>query len=357
MDEGDPEFTVYKNEKNKLVFEDNANVQITGNYVRGITNYGVAEIGAGTVICDNGTWDSGESYESCRVAMGGGVYNANVMTVHDGAQLYNNHANTAGDDIYNENEAQLTFAGVGRSWKLDGEPDCDHAITGWFRDGESARWEAHDQPYQVEKYGETTTVGLLALKAAHGLYGSYQVVHQYYLDADLEGSWAETLDAEVGSIITPDGVVKQTDYDGHSYEYVSCTPETITVEQGSVPVLTLKYTRTEGGGSNPGGGGGGGRDDSDPTPPAPTPTPDPDPEPELPDEDVPLSDLPVDETPETPDASQGTEEQTEQAEIPDEKVPLADVPQTGDASGLWALMGLASAGGLMGLLGKRKQEN
>ncbi len=350
-DENDQQFYTWTTENTTLTFEDGADVQITDNYVRGITNFGKAYIGAGTVICNNGTWDADEGYEACREALGGGVYNANQMEINPKAVLYNNHANTAGDDIYNENGASLTFAAVGEKWTLDGEPDCTHAITGWFDDSEGSRWEAHTAPYHAAEYTPVEkATGELSLKAAHGIHGAYKVVHEYYLNNELQGKVESSLSDEVGKTITVNDVEKLTNYDNAEYTYTSCTPESITVSVDEEGVLTLRYDRTTVTPPTPGGGDtpSGPSDDGHPL----------DPEPSIPDDDVPKTDLPVDEdVPTTPDIPETPEEP---ADIPEEDVPMADAPKTGDISAFWAAMAVLSLTGLAAVTftGKRsKQEN
>lgn len=122
--------------------------------------------------------------------------------------------------------------------------------------------------------------------------------------------------------------------------------------------ITVTYTRNSsgnsgGGGSNGGGGGGGSRTtnirgrvlgstpDSEPDVPVA----------EVPDEDVPLANIPVD----IPDADVPLAGIV-QWNIPDDDVPLAAVPRTGDSSGVWHMMAILSAFGLMAmsLLDKKK---
>ncbi len=110
---------------------------------------------------------------------GGGIWNAGTMTLPADAVICNNHATTAGDDIYNT--GIITFGKVGTEWVLDGEPDCTDAIDGWYHDGyfgdeEAARWKAHgDKPYYAELFDsfaerdQAEVSGSIALKAAHGL--------------------------------------------------------------------------------------------------------------------------------------------------------------------------------------------
>ena len=119
---------------------------------------------------------------------GGGIYGGQRATIdlRTGA-LYNNHAGTAGDDIYLKEKTNMTLIlrPVGDDWILD---DCGHPIDGWYLDGKDARWDAdsqkkfvtnldallEDTDYEIEK-GENgsyiITIGskALALKAAHGV--------------------------------------------------------------------------------------------------------------------------------------------------------------------------------------------
>ena len=114
---------------------------------------------------------------------GGGIYGEQRATIdlRTGA-LYNNHAGTAGDDIY-LNNTTLILRPVGDDWILD---DCGHPIDGWYLDGKDARWDADSQKkfvtnldallegtdYEIEKgedgsYIITIGSNALALKAAH----------------------------------------------------------------------------------------------------------------------------------------------------------------------------------------------
>lgn len=110
-----------------------------------------------------------------KLGYGGGVNNRGTMVLPNNVELYNNHAENAGDDIFNNTTASITFGEVGSGWVLD---DCSHVIDGWYDDSENARWEAHatgdiDDNY-IEEFAEfrdgiAEVKGLKALKAAHGL--------------------------------------------------------------------------------------------------------------------------------------------------------------------------------------------
>ena len=153
-------------------FADKATVNLIDNAVSAIRNCGTIEIGADTVIKNNGS----------KTQYGGGIRNYGVITVSPKAQLYNNHALLAGDDIYNgtykSSVGKITFAPVGENWVLD---DCGDPIVGWYQDGsemltntDHKRWngDATDNSYYADEYkvGEAAVSDALALKAAHGKF-------------------------------------------------------------------------------------------------------------------------------------------------------------------------------------------
>ena len=109
---------------------------------------------------------------------GGGLYNrGGTAKIGGKAEIYNNHADVAGDDIYsnsfNKNKVtynpSLTFAPVGKDWVLD---DCSDPIVGWYHDGKEKRWngDGEGDAYYAEEYAvsEEAVSDALALKAAHG---------------------------------------------------------------------------------------------------------------------------------------------------------------------------------------------
>ena len=104
---------------------------------------------------------------------GGGIYNTKStahLTLPSDAVIYNNHAVTGGDDIYNTGE--ITFSHVGTDWILD---DTNLPITGWYFDGNNNgtttnRWSKSNY-YELfnlfDESGKVTLTGTYALKAAH----------------------------------------------------------------------------------------------------------------------------------------------------------------------------------------------
>lgn len=171
-DEGDDMIYIYRT-KSIINFEDGALVNITNNNSRGITFSGEsAYIGNTTVITNNG----GEN-----VAVGGGIYNIyGNITISADAKIYNNHANTSSDDIYNSGEnATIKLVNTGSDWTLD---DCDNLIDGWYDDNKESRWNAHDKGNEyVEEVSSDKYENELTIKAAHGIYGKLIVK---YVDID-----------------------------------------------------------------------------------------------------------------------------------------------------------------------------
>lgn len=117
------------------------------------------------------------------------------------------------------------------------------------------------------------------------------------------------------------------------------------------PVLTvLNAFDNGGGGGNTGGGGGN--------------TPNPDPGTDIPENDVPLGDMPGEEIVDIPEvdvpAGEAPDMPDESITILEEDVPLSDAPRTGDQSntGLWmSLLGISALGiVLLPRFGKRKEE-
>ena len=140
-----------------------------------------------------------------KASYGGGIQNYGKITVSDGAKLYNNHAQTAGDDLYSTtyvedgasyNPPVLTFAPVGDGWILD---DCSDPIVGWYHDGKEKReddtykrWngDGEGDAYYADEYtvGKEAVSDALALKAAHGQLCSvtYKVTGDVPSDAGAE---------------------------------------------------------------------------------------------------------------------------------------------------------------------------
>lgn len=264
-----------------VTFADGATVEIVNNPLGGINSDGVMYLGKGTVIMNNG---------GTLIPYGGGIKNCGEITMADGVKLYNNHASTAGDDIYNttsdsriygdpieyvQNTGSIILASVGSNWTLD---DCGHRIDGWYLDGQETtetknndgntvvtpiRWNGKttmggncidkdaDAYYELYTPSKEAVTAPLALKAAHGyLNNNPPVIRDQYYTVTVK-----YVD-EAGNTIAPSystGSLKSgTAYDvtaqdaiaieGYSYKTTTGDPTTGTLNGDKV--VTVVYTKT-----------------------------------------------------------------------------------------------------------------
>ena len=170
-------FGIFNYDNAKLTVKSGADLKVEENTGSGILNgrNATLNLNAGSIQRNNARYGvRGAGY----VAQGGGIQNWGTAILSDDVELYNNHATSAGDDIYNANGATITFGPTGRGWELDGEPDCYDFITGWYDDSETTRWNAHGDEanlHMVPVDPVTSYTGPLSLKAAHGSIGSLTV--------------------------------------------------------------------------------------------------------------------------------------------------------------------------------------
>lgn len=135
-------------------------VNIVNNYCSGLSNNGKVVFEEGVKLTITGNLN-----DKGTASHGGGIYNSGNsanLTLPSDAVIYNNHAKTDGDDIYNNTTSTIRFSNVGEGWKLDGigidkiADSCTDTIDGWYLDGAEAngdgsfsltggknRWEAH----------------------------------------------------------------------------------------------------------------------------------------------------------------------------------------------------------------------
>ena len=246
-------------------FADKATVNLIDNAVSAIRNCGTIEIGADTVIKNNGS----------KTKYGGGIRNYGEITVSAGAQLYNNHALNAGDDIYNGTykyktytcDGRITFAPVGENWVLD---DCNDPIVGWYHDGKEKReddtykrWngDATDDSYYAKEYtvGEAAVSDALALKAAHGKFCNvtYEVTGDIPSDA---GDPPASAKVKMGGSYTvaPAQTTSQSRYTFSGWR-INGVGDVVTeikdIQQDVINLVGVWSYRSSGGSS----GGGGGR--------------------------------------------------------------------------------------------------
>ena len=130
-----------------------------------------------------------------KLQIGGGIHNAGNLIIDDTVIINNNHAEISSDDIYNDENANISFGNTHDDWELNGgykdkdktEKDCTDKIDGWYDDNEEKRYNSHDENkdnlYVLEKASGNYT-NKLTLKAAHGLYGN--VIVRYIDDEGKE---------------------------------------------------------------------------------------------------------------------------------------------------------------------------
>lgn len=161
--------------------EKGAKVEIKNNAGSGIytkQNIGNLTILAGE-ITNNGTGSVNKS--KIGASLGGGIYNVGTLVIGEDVNIYNNHAEVAGDDIYNGEKGIIDFKDVKDNWILD---DCNDKINNWYDDSKDNRWNAHadkEEELHVDavKSGKYETG--FSIKAAHNLKAK---VIARYVDED-----------------------------------------------------------------------------------------------------------------------------------------------------------------------------
>lgn len=130
-------------------------------------------------ITNNGTGSVNKS--KIGASLGGGIYNVGTLVIGEDVNIYNNHAEVAGDDIYNGEKGIIDFKDVKDNWILD---DCNDKINNWYDDSKDNRWNAHadkEEELHVDavKSGKYETG--FSIKAAHNLKAK---VIARYVDED-----------------------------------------------------------------------------------------------------------------------------------------------------------------------------
>ena len=133
---------------------------------------GILLIKGGSLIIEEGAKLTVMNNTAEKLEYGGGANVRGDLTLPNSAVFYNNHAAKAGDDIYNAEDASITFGNVGSAWILD---DCNHMINGWYDDAENSRWNStcDGKPCIDGRADHAVRVstgkieGMRALKAAH----------------------------------------------------------------------------------------------------------------------------------------------------------------------------------------------
>ena len=248
-----------------VTIEDGADFLSTGNL------NGIEILPEGKLNMQGGTAEKNHA-----TAYGGGLYNRGGVAVIGGsAEIANNHADTAGDDIYNTTytdedsgavtEPSLTLAPTGDGWTLD---DCGDPIVGWYQDGsemltdtDHKRWngDATDNSYYADEYkvGEAAVSDALALKAAHGKFCNvtYEVTGDIPSDA---GAAPASAKVKMGGSYTvaPAQTTSQSRYTFSGWRANGTGDIVTSLENLRQDVkLVGVWSYRSGGGSSGGGGG------------------------------------------------------------------------------------------------------
>ncbi len=164
--------------------------------------------------------------------LGGGIYNLGTLKFLGEAAVYNNHATTGADDLYNEEGKHLIFSKVAQNAYLD---DCNDLI-----DDTNNRWNAHDKEKNyIQKYtGSYDTTSKLLLKAAHPLKG--EVIVRY---VDEEGNNLSESDEMTGYV---DSTYQAKSKDIPKYSLKSVENNESGVYSKENILVTYIYTKKKG---------------------------------------------------------------------------------------------------------------
>ena len=155
-------------------------------------------------IADNATVNIMKN-KAEKLGFGGGIYVNGTANISKNIELYNNHADQAGDDIYST--GKITFGDVGEGWVLD---DCDHDINGWYDDGSGysdgtySRWAAHTYPSYISQFSEfDKETGLATLDYEVALKAAHDVIQEDPIQPDNDRAHSKSKEAT--------NLVKQSD--------------------------------------------------------------------------------------------------------------------------------------------------
>ena len=170
-------------------------VSITDNQVTGLFLDGGASAtfkdGATLTVTGNDASQANCATEKDLARCGGGIVvrEGASLVLPAAAQVNNNRATLAGDDIYVEEGGSLTFSAANSGVKLSAFDGCNHAIDSWYDDSANTRWcadAASDNHVAPVAPGEQkANEAAVAIKAAHGLTLDYAYVGEAPSEAQL----------------------------------------------------------------------------------------------------------------------------------------------------------------------------
>lgn len=164
-----------------------ASNQVTGLFLDGGASATFAD-GATLYIAGNDASQANCATKKDLAQCGGGVVvrGGASLVLPAGAQVNNNRAALAGDDVYVEEGGSLGLSVANAGTELNAFDGCAHAIDAWYDDSADARWSAdaaeknHAVPVAAGEHA-----GVVALKAAHGLRVDYAYVGDAPAEAQL----------------------------------------------------------------------------------------------------------------------------------------------------------------------------
>lgn len=170
-------------------------VSITDNQVTGLFLDGGASAtfadGAALTVTGNDASQANCATEKDLARCGGGIVvrEGASLTLGSGAQINNNRALLAGDDVYVEKGGAVVLPVANASVSLTAFDGCNHVIDSWYDDSADARWCAdaasknHVAP--VAPGEQKADEAAVAIKAAHGLILDYAYVGEAPSEAQL----------------------------------------------------------------------------------------------------------------------------------------------------------------------------
>lgn len=170
-------------------------VSITDNQVTGLFLDGGASAtfadGAALTVTGNDASQANCATEKDLAQCGGGIVvrGGASLVLPAGAQVNNNRAALAGDDVYVEEGGSLDLSAANAGTELNAFGGCAHAIDAWYDDSADARWSADAaEKNHVVPVAAGEHAGVVALKAAHGLHVDYAYVGDAPEEAQLPAS-------------------------------------------------------------------------------------------------------------------------------------------------------------------------
>lgn len=170
-------------------------VSITDNQVTGLfLDSGASATfadGAALTVTGNDASQANCATEKDLARCGGGIVvrEGASLVLPAAAQVNNNRATLAGDDVYVEEGGSLDLSAANAGTELNAFDGCAHAIDAWYDDSADARWSADAaEKNHVVPVAAGEHAGVVALKAAHGLHVDYAYVGDAPAEAQLPAS-------------------------------------------------------------------------------------------------------------------------------------------------------------------------